>query len=82
MDGVRLQNRASRAVLALALAAQLACMPTITERCPLVTHPTPPPFLPTGFAELDALLLRRATDLTLASRHLDGSLVIVFRKQV
>jgi hypothetical protein len=69
-----------RAALALALTAQLACMPRITERCWLVTHPTPPPALPIGFAELDALLLRRATDTTLASRHLDNSLVIVFRK--
>jgi len=85
MDRARSQDRAScqvapRAVLALTLAASLACMPEITERCRLVTRPTPPPALPAGFAELDALLLRRATDMTLASRHLDNSLVIVFRK--
>jgi len=69
-----------RAALALSLAAQMACVPKITERCRLVTNPTPPPTLPAGFAELDALLLRRATDMTLASRHLDSSLVIVFRR--
>jgi len=85
MDRVGSHDRAARrlvrhAALALALAAQLACMPKITERCWLVTNPTPPPALPAGFAELDALLLRRAADMTLASRHLDSSLVIVFRR--
>jgi len=69
-----------RAALALTLAAQLACVPKIVERCRLVTAPTPPPALPGGFAELDALLLRRATDMTLAARELNGSLVIVFHR--
>jgi hypothetical protein len=39
----------------LALAAQPACLPKIVERCWLVSQPTPPPTLPAGFAELDAL---------------------------
>src|SRR5512146_2759769 len=69
-----------RAALVLALAAQLACVPKIVERCQLVTAPTPPPALPAGFAELDALLLRRATDMTLAVRELNSSLVIVFHR--
>jgi len=69
-----------RAVLALGLAAQVACLPRITERCRLVTNPTPPPALPAGLAEVDALLLRRATDMTLASRDLNSSLVFVFHR--
>ncbi len=64
----------------MVVATQLACVPRIMERCRLVTHPTPPPALPAGFAELDALLLRRATDMTLASRDLNSSLAIVFRR--
>jgi len=67
-----------RAALVLTLAAQLACVPKIVERCRLVTAPSPPPALPAGFAELDALLLRRATDMTLAARELNSSLVVVF----
>ncbi len=69
-----------RAALVLTLAAQLACVPKIAERCRLVTAPTPPPALPAGFAELDALLLRRATDMTLAARELNSSLVVVFHR--
>jgi hypothetical protein len=46
-----------RALLALSLSAHVACLPKITERCRLVTSPTPPPALPGGFAEVDALLL-------------------------
>src|SRR5689334_18434124 len=69
-----------RAVLALSLSAHVACLPRITEQCRLVTSPTPPPALPSGFAEMDALLLHRATDMTVASRDLNGSLVIIFHK--
>ena len=69
-----------RAALAVGLAAQLACMPEIQERCRLVTSPSPPPALPHGFVELDALLLRRATDMTVASRRLNSSMVILFHK--
>src|SRR5262245_44425621 len=69
-----------RASFVLVLASQLACTPTITERCRLVTHPSPPPSLPAGFAEIDALLLRRANDMTLASRDLNSSVVIIFHK--
>src|SRR5690349_57895 len=69
-----------RAALAVSLAAQVGCTPQIRERCRLVTNPTPPPALPAGFAEIDALLLRRATDMTVASRDLNSSLVIVFHK--
>jgi len=70
----------ARTVLALVLAAELACAPSITERCRLVTSPTPPPALPAGFAEMDALLLRRAMDMTLASRQLNSSMVFLFHK--
>jgi hypothetical protein len=73
--------RASLApVVTLCLASHLACVPSITERCWLVVRHAPPPSLPGGFAELDALLLRRATDMTLASRGLNSSLVFVFHK--
>ena len=71
---------ALRAALVLTLAAQLACVPKIVERCRLVTAPSPPPALPAGLAELDALLLHRATDVTLAARELNSSLVVVFHR--
>src|SRR4051812_38930080 len=77
---VRRMRRGLRVSLVLVLVAQVACLPTITERCRLVTNPTPPPALPAGLSELDALVLRRATDMTLASRDLNNSLVIVFHK--
>jgi len=69
-----------RAALAVLLAAHLTCVPEIKERCRVVTDPAPPPALPRGFAELDALLLQRATDMTVAARDLNSSLVIVFHR--
>jgi len=65
----------------LSLAVQLACLPKIVERCRLVTDPIPPPALPAGFAEIDALLLRRATDMTVATRDLNRFLVFFFHKE-
>src|SRR6185295_9054206 len=72
---------AFRGLLVLSLAVQLACLPKIVERCRLVTDPIPPPALPAGFAEIDALLLRRATDMTVATRDLNRFLVFFFHKE-
>lgn len=66
--------------LRAALLVELACVPEIKERCRLLTAPTPPPALPHDFAELDALLLGRVTDMARASRDLNRSIVIVFHK--
>src|ERR1044071_659908 len=61
---------ALRPVLALGLAAQLACLPEIKDRCPLITSANPTPALPHDLAQLDALLIRRATEMVDASRGL------------
>src|SRR3954470_12712775 len=65
--------------LALVLAAQLACLPEVKERCRLLTDPIPVPALPADLARLDGLLLRRARETTLASRSLTQLEVWQFR---
>src|SRR5689334_19885918 len=79
-SGLRRMAMSFRAMSAVGLGALLACMPEIKERCRLVTDPTPPPAVPDGFAEVDALLLARVNDMTRASRDLNRSIVIIFHK--
>lgn len=69
----------ARSALALCLAAQLACLPKVKERCRLVTEPIPAPALPADLARLDGLLLRRANEMTLASREMKRLVVWDFR---
>lgn len=70
---------ALRPALILGLAAQLACLPAIKEQCPLITNPAPAPVLPRDLAQLDALLIRRATEMVEASRGLHRFQVWWFR---
>jgi len=57
----------------------MACLPEVRERCPLITKPGPPPALPYGLAELDALLPGRAAEMTNAVRGLRTAPVWSFR---
>jgi hypothetical protein len=68
-----------RSLLVFGLATQLACLPEIKERCPLIIRSTPAPALPHDLAQLDALLIRRATELVEASRGLRRFQVWWFR---
>jgi len=68
-----------QSVLVLILAAQLACLPEIKERCPLLTEPTAAPALPHDLAQLDSLLIRRTQNLMEASRELHRFQVWWFR---
>jgi len=68
-----------RVLLVFVLAAQPACLPEIKERCPLIVGSTQAPALPHDLAQLDALLVRRATDLVEASRGLHRFQVWWFR---
>jgi len=68
-----------RSLLVFGLATQLACLPEIKERCPLIIGSTPAPSLPNDLAQLDALLIRRATELVEASRGLHRFQVWWFR---
>src|SRR5437868_7774666 len=65
--------------LAFALVLLLACLPEIHERCPLLIGPRSTPALPRDLAVLDALLLRRATEMMEASRGLHRFQVWWFR---
>jgi hypothetical protein len=67
------------ATLALCLAATAACLPEVKERCRFLTDPSPPPGLPADLARLDALLLRRVSETTVASRELKTLEVWQFR---
>jgi len=67
------------AALALCLAAHVACLPEVKENCRFLTDPTPPPALPSDLARLDALLLRRVNETTVASRDLKTLEVWQFR---
>jgi hypothetical protein len=68
-----------RRFFAFGVAVLLACLPQIQERCPLITEPRPPPALPHDLAVVDALLLRRATEMVDASRGLHRFQVWWFR---
>src|SRR5262245_35524590 len=68
-----------RTVLALSLAAQLACLPQVKERCRLITEAVPAPALPGDLASLDALLIGRATQMVETSRGLHRFQVWWFR---
>ncbi|HET7110410.1 MAG TPA: hypothetical protein VFI41_06025 [Gemmatimonadales bacterium] len=65
--------------LAVGLAVLLACVPEIKEHCPLLTEPRSPPALPRDLALLDALLVRRATEMVDTSRGLHRFQVRWFR---
>jgi hypothetical protein len=67
------------AALTLCLAAQVACLPEVKERCRFLTDPSPPPTMPADLARLDALLLERVTGTTVASRELKTLEVWQFR---
>ncbi|HYV45693.1 MAG TPA: hypothetical protein VFA20_12575 [Myxococcaceae bacterium] len=67
------------AALALCLATQMACLPEVKEHCRFLTDPAPPPALPSDLARLDALLLRRVNETTVASRDLKTLEVWQFR---
>lgn len=67
------------AALALCLAAHVACLPEVKENCRFLTDPAPPRGLPSDLARLDALLLRRVSDTTVASRELKTLEVWPFR---
>jgi len=66
-------------VLALCLVAHAACLPEVKENCRFLTDPSPPPTLPSDLARLDALLLRRVNETTVASRGLKTLEVWQFR---
>jgi hypothetical protein len=57
----------------------MACLPEVKERCPLIIEPSRPPALPHDLAQLDGLLIRRATELVEASRGLRRFQVWWFR---
>lgn len=69
-----------RTIGILSTVLSISCTTAVEERCRFITEHVPPPAMPPGFAEVDRVLISRATQMVLDAREIDGSLAVGFRK--